>query len=68
MADNNPNDETDRLAAIITRQVAQVLPTLVTQLNNSYQNSPSGSQYHPTQNNGNGEQQQINLGQDQQQN
>ncbi|KAD3640195.1 hypothetical protein E3N88_29418 [Mikania micrantha] len=52
MADNNPNDETDRLAAIITRQVAQVLPTLVTQLNNSYQNSPSGSQYHPTQNNG----------------
>ncbi|KAC9709417.1 hypothetical protein E3N88_45361 [Mikania micrantha] len=51
MADNNPNDETDRLAAIITRQVAQVLPTLVTQLNNSYQNSPSGSQYHPTQNN-----------------
>ena len=42
MADNN--DEMTRLAAIISQQMAHVLPEMVTQLNSTYQNSPSGSQ------------------------
>ena len=33
------------MAAIISQQMAQVLPEIVTQVHNTYQNSPSGSQY-----------------------